>query len=135
MFHHQIMLHRLPGDMIKRVTSSWVSPSSMICPFVTFQHWSIGLLTVPMLPIVGAVPSSWSIPVNDTFKRDESMNTSATWTSSSTSLPTSSTSNPKSDSASDTQLVLLISSEFAYGLIIGKSFLAGVAHERKRLHK
>lgn len=127
------MLHRLLGDMVEQVTSSWVSPSSMICPFATFQYWFIGLLTVSMLPIVGAVPSSWSTPTNDAFKRDDGpMNASGTITtstSSSTTLPTSST-NPKSDSWSDTHVVLLISREFTYGLIIGKIFLVGVAYER-----
>ena len=120
------MLHRLLRDMVEQVTNFWVSPSSMICPFATFQYWFIGLLTVSMLPIVGAVPSSWSTPTNDAFKRDDgSMNASGTSgtvttsTTSSTTLPTSST-NPKSDSWSDTHVVLLISREFAYGLIIGK---------------
>lgn len=125
-FYNRIMLHRLLRDMVEQVTNFWVSLSSMICPFATFQYWFIGLLTVSMLPIVGAVPSSWSTPTNDAFKRDDgSMNASGTSgtvttsTTSSTTLPTSST-NPKSDSWSDTHVVLLISREFAYGLIIGK---------------
>lgn len=120
MFFNQIMLHRLLGDMTEQVTSSWVSPSSTICPFATFQRWFIGLLTVSMLPIVGAVPSSWSTPSNDAFKRDDgSMSTSGTTsTSPSTTLSTSST-NSKSP---DMHVVLVISGEFAYGLIIGKIF-------------
>ena len=89
---------------------------------------------VSMLPIVGANPSSWSILTDDAFKREESGSASGTVPASTSSptLSSSSTSDPKSDSSSDTKLVLLISGEFANDLMIGKSSLAGAAHERNR---
>lgn len=95
--------------MKEHLTSSWISPSSAKCPLATFSiphHWTVHLLIVSMLPVVGAIPSSNGISANNIFRKDVSTSTSAP---SSTTLSASSTSNPGSHASSNTQLVLLIS--------------------------
>ena len=97
--------------MKEHLTSSWISPSSAKCPLATFfpHHWTVHLLIVSMLPVVGAIPSSNSISADNIFRKDVSTSTSAP---SPTTLSASSTSNPGSHASSNTQLVLLISGEF-----------------------
>ena len=98
--------------MKEHLTSSWISPSSAKCPLATFSiphHWTVHLLIVSMLPVVGAIPSSNGISTDNIFRKDISTSTSAP---SSTTLSASSTSSPGSHASSNTQLVLLISGEF-----------------------
>lgn len=115
MFWNRIMPYRyrlLENMMKEHLTSSWISPSSAKCPLATFSiphHWTVHLLIVSMLPVVGAIPSSNGISANNIFRKDVSTSTSAP---SSTTLSASSTSNPGSHASSNTQLVLLISGEF-----------------------